>query len=196
MAAHLEIPDPRQRVYELFGDHATGEDRLHVGCGSNHMPGWINMDSESSQNPEVIGDLNVRLPFDDESFDVIYAHHVLEHVEDILDTVFELHRILKPGGRLLVVVPHAWTDLGSANPFHRQRFTPHTFMYFRSGTFSVPGTSGFQAQEGKSIADWERIVVRMMVNEEWLARPDLAFAAQHYVNVVEEIQAIFIKKGS
>lgn len=40
------------------------------------------------------------------SFDVVLCHHVLEHVPQPLATLTDLKRPLKPGGRLVLVVPH------------------------------------------------------------------------------------------
>jgi SAM-dependent methyltransferase len=47
-----------------------------------------------------------RLPFADASFDRIICTETLEHVEDVGQTLGELARVLKPGGRLAVSVPH------------------------------------------------------------------------------------------
>lgn len=46
-----------------------------------------------------------RLPFDDASYDVVFASHVLEHVPDDLAAIAEIHRILKPGGTAFLPVP-------------------------------------------------------------------------------------------
>jgi SAM-dependent methyltransferase len=47
-----------------------------------------------------------RLPFGDASFDRIICTETLEHVEDLRQTIRELARVLRPGGRLAVSVPH------------------------------------------------------------------------------------------
>jgi SAM-dependent methyltransferase len=47
-----------------------------------------------------------RLPFADASFDRIICTETLEHVEAVSQTIRELARVLKPGGRLAVSVPH------------------------------------------------------------------------------------------
>jgi len=47
-----------------------------------------------------------RLPFADASFDRIICTETLEHVEDVGQTLGELARVLRPGGRLAVSVPH------------------------------------------------------------------------------------------
>lgn len=45
------------------------------------------------------------IPFDDNTFDVVFCNHVLEHVEDYHQCMTELHRVMKPGGWGIFQVP-------------------------------------------------------------------------------------------
>lgn len=54
-----------------------------------------------------------RFPFEDSTFDVVTMLAVFEHIKHkaLLRLLREIHRVLKPGGRLLVTTPAAWADM-------------------------------------------------------------------------------------
>jgi predicted SAM-dependent methyltransferase len=67
-------------------------------------------------HPEVdfIGDAGTLSQFADNSIEVIYASHILEHFhhslnDELIKTLTEWHRVLKPGGKLMVSVPNLQT---------------------------------------------------------------------------------------
>jgi SAM-dependent methyltransferase len=53
-------------------------------------------------------DVEESLPFDDETFDVVVAGELLEHLADPAATIAEARRVLLPGGRLVGSVPNAY----------------------------------------------------------------------------------------
>jgi predicted SAM-dependent methyltransferase len=81
--------------------------KLHLGCGKRLIDGWTNIDI-FSDNPIVVNDDVSKLTsVVNESADIIYASHVLEHfgryeTEEILKTWYKK---LKPGGLLRIAVP-------------------------------------------------------------------------------------------
>lgn len=60
----------------------------------------------------------LEMQFEDQSFDLVIANHVLEHVDDDLKALREIHRVLKPGGYAILQTPysgklhHTWHDPG------------------------------------------------------------------------------------
>lgn len=51
-----------------------------------------------------------RLPFPDNTFDCVVTSEVLEHIQNDVAAIAELHRVLKPGGTLGVTVPTWWPE--------------------------------------------------------------------------------------
>jgi len=52
------------------------------------------------------------LPFPDNSFDIVFYHHVIEHVSDPVRSLEELHRVLVPGGMIYVGCPNRHRAVG------------------------------------------------------------------------------------
>jgi SAM-dependent methyltransferase len=55
--------------------------------------------------PDVIGDIADLGHFADESFDFVIASHVIEHTRNPIQAMVQMHRVLRVGGRLLLIVP-------------------------------------------------------------------------------------------
>lgn len=81
--------------------------KLNFGCGKRFASDWTNIDfhSESPQVKQV--NLLSGFPFPDDSFDVVYSSHVLEHFhkEEAEFLLKEAYRVLKPTGIIRIVVP-------------------------------------------------------------------------------------------
>jgi len=105
---------------------------LDIGCGKNKRLGAIGMDRIALTGVDVVHDLDVfPYPFADNTFDEIYATHVIEHVDSIVRAMEEIHRLAKPNGKVVVVTPH-YSDFQSWNdPTHKWHLTTYSFRYFR-----------------------------------------------------------------
>lgn len=87
---------------------------LNIGSGaeaSRKMPA-INIDASREGRPEVVAEAQ-QLPFADNSFSVVRASHVLEHIpqNEILSTLQEWRRVLHPDGVLHIAVPRCRSDI-------------------------------------------------------------------------------------
>jgi len=85
---------------------------LNFGCGDKVIPGIVNLDKIAwAGDPRVvIQDITTgRLPFEDDHFDAIIAHHSLQMIKytDFIPALKELMRVLRPGGVIRVSVPDA-----------------------------------------------------------------------------------------
>ena len=54
--------------------------KLHLGCGSKHIDGFINIDARELPEVDEIDDVKTLVKFDKESINLIYASHILEHI--------------------------------------------------------------------------------------------------------------------
>src|SRR5579863_3567563 len=104
---------------------------LDVGCGINKKPGAIGLDRNPSSRADVLADLDrFPYPFRDSAFDGLQAIHVIEHVSDVIRAMEEFHRIVRPGGEVLIVTPH-YTDFSSfCDPTHRWHLNSFSLRYF------------------------------------------------------------------
>ena len=82
------------------------EKRLHIGSGKVYLPGWINADLFQNVKADLYCDM-MRLPFERETFDLIYACHVAEHCHrnSVFAVLHHWRELLKPGGILRLAVP-------------------------------------------------------------------------------------------
>src|SRR6266850_605883 len=97
---------------------ATGQVRVDLGCGRIKLPGFIGVDRFPMPGVDIVADLDERLPFADDSVDMVYASHSLEHVSDLSQVMREVHRICKHGAQLCIVAPYHQQGLNLANPYH------------------------------------------------------------------------------
>ena len=105
---------------ELPGDAVV----LDIGGGRRQYPDprYLNLEYARLSEPDLLGD-GTALPFRDATIDFVYTSGVLEHVRDPLRMGAEIHRVLKPGGRVLA-------SAAFFQPVHNQgqhffNMTPH-----------------------------------------------------------------------
>ncbi|MGE5645097.1 MAG: class I SAM-dependent methyltransferase [Acidobacteriota bacterium] len=142
---------------------------LDVGCGIHKLPGAIGIDRNPASAADALVDLDrFPYPFADSSFDRVEAIHVIEHVSDVMRTMQEFHRILRPGGRVHLATPH-YTDFSSfCDPTHRWHLNSFSFRYFGEdhGGFGYYSDVKFReiSVRLRLLAFWRMLGFELMVN--------------------------------
>jgi predicted SAM-dependent methyltransferase len=81
--------------------------RLHLGCGNIRLPGFCNVDILTTAAVDIVSDISKLDNFADDSIELIYACHVLEHFshDEALNVLRRWFDVLAPGGELRISVP-------------------------------------------------------------------------------------------
>lgn len=81
--------------------------RLHLGCGKVYLDGWLNIDLYDGSAADIKLDMTWPLPFEDNSCELVFTEHMLEHLSAEQGAAFlqECFRVLKKGGVLRVAMP-------------------------------------------------------------------------------------------
>jgi SAM-dependent methyltransferase len=136
-------------------DRHCGRDVLEVGCGIgtdaaqfaragatyagvDATPIAVELARERFRQDQLEGSFQVAdatdLPFPDNSFDLVYSHGVIHHIDKTEQAIAEMARVVRPGGTVLVMLYHR----GSLN----YRFTILGVRRILAGLLLVPGASG------------------------------------------------------
>ncbi|MBS1978527.1 MAG: class I SAM-dependent methyltransferase [Bacteroidetes bacterium] len=83
--------------------HIAPEACFMPGFGKQHGARYVTADLESPL-AKVKMDIH-QMPFGNNSFDVVLCNHVLEHVQDDIQAMREIYRVLRPGGWAILQVP-------------------------------------------------------------------------------------------
>ena len=161
----LEPADFQRRRTFLLGAVHPGERALDLGCGAGEFTAAL-----AKAGVEAIGadvaeaalnrarerhrglhfvhvPFDGALPFEDCSFELVWAGEVIEHVADTAQWLSEVRRVLAPGGRLLVTTPShgRWRiALHGVEPFS-EPLGDHLHLYTRRSLATLLGEFGFGA---------------------------------------------------
>lgn len=163
--------------------------KLNIGAGKNSMDGWVNMDMCSHPGIDCVFNMEEcatkRMPFEDDTFDEIYASHVLEHVVNILPLMQELHRVIKPGATMVARVPYGSSDDAYENPTHVRMFFLNSFAYFAQPTF--------HREDYGYRGDWKYVLRGLIYPKVWDCyggdKEKLISSINCERNVIQELQA-------
>ncbi len=118
-------------------------DLLELGCGKDKLKGSVGLDHYPYPGVDIVADVTKGIPLADNSVARIYSKYMFEHVNGIQFVMEECYRVLKPGGRLEVLVPHA-TNVGSFVLLNYNFFMYDAFSFFILGEGDGRTTAKFR----------------------------------------------------
>ena len=105
---------------------------LELGCGpQKRYAGSVAVDAIDYDAVDIVGDAgDVLRALPPDSADLITSSHFLEHVDDVGAYIDEMARVVRPGGRIEIVVPHFAHPYFASDPTHTHRFGLYTMSYY------------------------------------------------------------------
>jgi SAM-dependent methyltransferase len=167
----LSLPDFDRRRRFLLSHVRAGERVLDLGCGGGEFTGVLAragarafgcdvaeaaISRARNAHPELdfrLASIGGPLPFEDNSFDLVWASEVIEHVADTAQWLSEVRRVLIPRGRLLVTTPsHGRLRLaiGGAERFS-EPLGDHLHLYTRRSLTETLRAFDFDQIEARAV---------------------------------------------
>lgn len=112
---------------------------LDFGCGSKpylqyfaHVQKYTGLDIHKSGHLHHNEQIDVyydgkTIPFEENHFDAVFSSEVFEHIFNLPEVLPEIHRVLKPGGKLLFTCPFAWPE--HEVPYDYARYSSYGIKY-------------------------------------------------------------------
>ena len=116
------------------------------------------------------------LPFDNSTFDVVFYHHVIEHVDDPGRSLKELARILKPSGWLFIGTPNRHRLIGNVGAYRRS--LKHKIdQNIRDWKMRLQGRfrNEFGAHAGFAQSELDELLIPYFEERHWLTKEYLLF---------------------
>ncbi|MDP1728704.1 MAG: methyltransferase domain-containing protein [archaeon] len=136
--------------------------KLNLGCGQDYKRGYINIDSNKNIEAEIHCDLSKKIPFKNNSVDEVYCKNMFEHIPEPLKFLLEIKRILKNGGKAIII-----TSNGSYILYHFPRKRAYHDTYNLS---SLPGDKHyFFFQKGHLVAFTDKVEMKLKKLEYYIA---------------------------
>ncbi len=104
--------------------------KVELGCGATKNEGYIGIDRFPLTNVDIVTDLNDGIPLADNSVELIFSSHSLEHFENLPKLVNEIYRVCKHKAIVNILAPYHMETVNLANMYHKQVFNESTFRFY------------------------------------------------------------------
>ena len=117
---------------------------LDFGCGSKpyknlfKVEEYVGVDFVNEGHPHLAEQIDIfydgkTIPLADNYFDTAVSSEVFEHIFNLEEVLKELHRVLKPGGVMLITCPFVWKEHEVPNDFARYTTFALKYLFEKSG---------------------------------------------------------------
>jgi len=158
------------------------------------------MDINPQTAADVLHDLReIPYPFVDDAFDEVVGRHVIEHVENVLDVVAELHRIARPGGVIKLLAPHYTNPDWPTDPTHRTHLNSFSFRCFTDEEPLFPFYTSVRLSPKRIHVTvlnlWKYLGWELLINldERWPAMRFLRRFWEHYLSFIIRGKEIYFE---
>jgi SAM-dependent methyltransferase len=169
--------------------------KLDLGCGEFKKKDYFGVDILQIPEVDLVFDLfTFPWPWADGSIEEINCAYLYQLVPANLRVKFvqEAYRILKPGGKLFIIVAHDSSYRSIVDP--RTQWPPIVEQSF--AIFEKEWRARNKYDDKSVTCDFTPVIGYTMTDPNWVTKHDDAkgFAVKHYRNVVDDLHATLIKK--
>jgi ubiquinone/menaquinone biosynthesis C-methylase UbiE len=167
---------------------------LDLACGGSKVPGAVGIDKLKLPGVDVVHDLDAfPYPFENGTFDRVVCSNGMEHLENPLAVLAELHRICKNGALVRIDSPHFSSVNHFTDPTHKHGFSSHSFDYL------IPGNGLYNLNYYQEVTykkksvyidfyDVPKILEKLFL---WLANKRTSYYERHLAFILPANQIVF-----
>jgi len=125
-SAWTPVLKANQYRHRLTAGKPSSDICINVGCGKSQFNGWINIDGNFMNRPDMWLDVRDGLPFRNGSVKLIYSCHFFEHLYlgELRPLLAECKRILRPDGGMRIAVPNLQSAIVAYQQKQNEWFSP------------------------------------------------------------------------
>lgn len=161
----------RKQLYEKIDEFSSSLGPvlkiLDVGCGAKpyetlfNCEKYIGIDIKGGGLDDTTKKVDKffdgkKIPYPANTFDVVIATEVLEHVQSTERLLEEMKRVLKPKGKIFLTMPFVWPEHGIPYDFQRYTSYKHKDILIKQGfkKITIQGTTGVFGTCGQLLSDF------------------------------------------